>query len=333
MFARHMRSVALSVGLIGWLGCSTSPNPGGTGLVASGAGGSTTGAAGNTAGGPGTAGTGAAGAGQAGASGGGSGAAGATTSGTGGGSGAAGASTAGAAGATGGSVGAAGAGTAGAGTAGSGAAGAGTAGTTGAAGRPRAGRHAPLARAERHGGAWSARARPERRHGQPRHAPGEDGRQLGVSGGGFSSWLVKRGYHGVGASFGECNAPNLGAGRDAVGTCRMGEWKMISDQVTATVKGLATLGAHGGLGLLPHARRHERALVGRCVRGRLARRDDRRHHRPHRHARVARRLVRGARATTPAARVPSRCPTIRRTRPSTSRAPTPTSRRGSTSPR
>ncbi|HVZ71902.1 MAG TPA: hypothetical protein VHJ20_05945 [Polyangia bacterium] len=62
---------------------------------------------------------------------------------------------------------------------------------------------------------------------------------LGVSGGGYSQWLGKRGYHVIGASFGECNAPNLGAGRDAVGTCRLGEWMMIKTQVTATLKSLA----------------------------------------------------------------------------------------------
>jgi hypothetical protein len=244
MFARRMRSVALSVGLIGWLGCSTSPGPGGTGSGASGTGGSTTGTAGNTGGGgPGTAGTGTAGAGQAGASGGGSGAAGAATSGTAGGSGTAGASGSGAAGSTGGSVGAAGAGTAGAGAAGSGAAGAGTAGTTGAAGGLEPGDTPPWR-------ALNVTAAPGlHAHGQNaamdnRATPlGKMAVNLGVSGGGFSSWLVKRGYHGVGASFGECNAPNLGAGRDAVGTCRMGEWKMISDQVTATVKGLATSAA------------------------------------------------------------------------------------------
>jgi hypothetical protein len=64
---------------------------------------------------------------------------------------------------------------------------------------------------------------------------------LGVSGAGFPSWVVQRGYHGVGSSFGECNAPNLGAGRDAVGDCRLNqEWAgSIKTGVTSTIKSLA----------------------------------------------------------------------------------------------
>jgi hypothetical protein len=64
---------------------------------------------------------------------------------------------------------------------------------------------------------------------------------LGVSGAGFPSWVVQRGYHGVGSAFGECSAPNLGAGRDAVGNCRINsEWTSIKAGVLNTVKGLAT---------------------------------------------------------------------------------------------
>jgi hypothetical protein len=64
---------------------------------------------------------------------------------------------------------------------------------------------------------------------------------LGVSGAGFPSWVVQRGYHGVGSAFGECNAPNLGAGRDAVGNCRINsEWASIKSGVYKTVSGLAT---------------------------------------------------------------------------------------------
>ena len=63
---------------------------------------------------------------------------------------------------------------------------------------------------------------------------------LGVSGAGFPTWVVQRGYHGVGSSFGECNAPNLGAGRDAIGNCRINsEWASIKTGVLNTVKGLA----------------------------------------------------------------------------------------------
>jgi hypothetical protein len=69
---------------------------------------------------------------------------------------------------------------------------------------------------------------------------GKLGVSMGVSSGGYSSWLGRHGYHVIGASFGECNAPNLGAGRDAVGTCRLGEWMQVKTQVTATLKTLAT---------------------------------------------------------------------------------------------
>ncbi len=48
---------------------------------------------------------------------------------------------------------------------------------------------------------------------------------IGVNSGGYISWLAKRGYHSIGAPCGSCAAPNLGAGRDEVGTCRLGEFE------------------------------------------------------------------------------------------------------------
>jgi hypothetical protein len=68
---------------------------------------------------------------------------------------------------------------------------------------------------------------------------GKLGINLGVSSGGYSSWLGRHGYHVMGASFGECDAPNLGAGRDAVGTCRLGEWAMVKQQVESGLTSLA----------------------------------------------------------------------------------------------
>ena len=61
---------------------------------------------------------------------------------------------------------------------------------------------------------------------------------LGVNQGGYSQWLGKRGFHVFGATCGNCPAPDLGSGRDAVGTCRLGEFKTASAQVKA---GLASL--------------------------------------------------------------------------------------------
>jgi hypothetical protein len=47
---------------------------------------------------------------------------------------------------------------------------------------------------------------------------------IGVNSGGYSAWLAKRGYHSMGAPCGACPAPNLGAGRDEVGKCRLTEF-------------------------------------------------------------------------------------------------------------
>ena len=64
---------------------------------------------------------------------------------------------------------------------------------------------------------------------------------LGVSGSGNApTWVVNRGYHGMGSAFGACDAPNLGAGRDAVGTCRLNqEWGSVKSGTTSTLKALA----------------------------------------------------------------------------------------------
>jgi hypothetical protein len=228
MPARTHRLLALSVLLSGWLACSgQSSHPGGTGSGSgsAGTGSSTTGTAGGT--GSGTAG---AGMGQAGDNGG-TGQAGASTSGA--------AGTSGTTGAAGGTV----AGTAGsvgtAGTTGPGAAGSGAAGT-GAAGsglepgdtppwRPLHVTATPGLHAHGQNAAVDTRAK----------SIGKLAVDLGVSGSGFATWLTKRGYHSVGSSFGECNAPNLGAGRDAVGTCRLGEWATVKGEVTTTITTLA----------------------------------------------------------------------------------------------
>jgi hypothetical protein len=61
---------------------------------------------------------------------------------------------------------------------------------------------------------------------------------VGVNQGGYSTWLGKRGFHVFGAACGACPAPNLAAGRDAVGNCRLDEFKTTSAQVKA---GLAML--------------------------------------------------------------------------------------------
>jgi hypothetical protein len=235
---RTPRFLALSIGLVGWLACNGSSGPGAGSTGTAGAGAPT-----------GAAGVGAAGAGQAGSV---------------GGTGQAGASPSGAAGST-GTPGAAGtgagvAGSIGSAGAGGGAAGAGAAGQQGAAGTGAAGTGAAGVGAAGTGAAGSAPDpldtppwRPLNVTAAPGlHSHGSDAAvdtrakslgklsvDLGVSGAGFSVWLAKRGYHAVGSSFGECNAPNLGAGRDAVGTCRMGEWQMVETKVTALIKGLA----------------------------------------------------------------------------------------------
>jgi hypothetical protein len=243
MPARSNKILLLSVCLAGWLSCSGSSGPGGTSSGNAGTGSQTAGNAGGT--GSGTAGAtvagtaGASGSGQAGGTG--NGTAGATTAGTAGSSttGAAGETTAGVAGAMGGAG--SGAGTAGAGIAGTGVAGAGTAGT-GASGMTGAD---PCGTPP-----WRALkvTAPAGFHTHGNNAAMDNtvtplGKlvvDLGVSGAGFPAWVVHRGYHGVGSAFGECAAPNLGAGRDAVGNCRLNqEWGAVKAGVTAIVKGLA----------------------------------------------------------------------------------------------
>ncbi len=61
---------------------------------------------------------------------------------------------------------------------------------------------------------------------------------IGVNSGGYVRWLAKRGYHVMGAPCGSCPAPNLGAGRDAVGTCRLGEFDNTADHVKSTLTSL-----------------------------------------------------------------------------------------------
>lgn len=232
--------LALSLCLTGWFACSNSPGNGGTSSGNAG----TTGAAGTTASGTagggasgttGTAGdggnggsTGSAGQGGSGVAGNGNGGSTGTagTSGNGGSTGTAGTS------GNGGST-----GVAGATGAGGGGGATGTAGTGGAdaCGTPpwRALKVTATAALHTHGNyaALDGRAK----------SIGKLAVNLGVSGGGFATWLSKRGYHSMGtAGFTECNAPNLGAGRDAAGNCRINtEWKAIEADVTKNIKALA----------------------------------------------------------------------------------------------
>jgi hypothetical protein len=62
---------------------------------------------------------------------------------------------------------------------------------------------------------------------------------IGVNSGGYSSWLAKRGYHSVGAPCGSCPAPNLDAGRDEVGNCRLKEFENTKASVKQTLTNLA----------------------------------------------------------------------------------------------
>jgi hypothetical protein len=62
---------------------------------------------------------------------------------------------------------------------------------------------------------------------------------IGVNSGSYSPWLGMRGYHSMGAPCGNCAAPNLGAGRDVVGTCRMGEFAMTQAHVLAALTSMA----------------------------------------------------------------------------------------------
>jgi hypothetical protein len=244
MYARSNRLLALAVGLCGWLACSNSAGPGGTGSSSgnAGTGSQGTGAAGN---GSGTAGSTGPGSGQAGDNGG-TGTAGGNASGTAGSTGAGGTGTGTAGGNGAGTAGSTGSGGSTTGTGGSGAGGTGvtTTGTAGATGTGGTGPDPcgtppwrPL-----HVTATAAL-----------HAHGTmaamDGRatslgklvvDLGVSGGGPPIWLIKRGYHGMGSSFAECAAPNLGAGRDAVGNCRLNtEWAKIKADTLAELQTLA----------------------------------------------------------------------------------------------
>jgi hypothetical protein len=61
---------------------------------------------------------------------------------------------------------------------------------------------------------------------------------IGVNSGGYVAWLAKRGYHSMGAPCGSCPAPNLGAGRDEVGECRMEEFANTEEHVRTTLGSL-----------------------------------------------------------------------------------------------
>jgi|HubBroStandDraft_1064217.scaffolds.fasta_scaffold00577_11 hypothetical protein len=62
---------------------------------------------------------------------------------------------------------------------------------------------------------------------------------IGVNSGSYQSWLSARGYHSMGAPCGACAAPNLGAGRDVVGACRMMEFANTEASVKSTLTSLA----------------------------------------------------------------------------------------------
>ncbi len=64
---------------------------------------------------------------------------------------------------------------------------------------------------------------------------------IGVNSGSYQSWLAKRGYHSMGAPCGACAAPNLGAGRDAVGACRMMEFANTEASVKSQLTSLAQM--------------------------------------------------------------------------------------------
>jgi len=62
---------------------------------------------------------------------------------------------------------------------------------------------------------------------------------LGVTSGGYRSFLAKRGYHSIGVSLGaECPAPDLGGDRTRVGTCRLREFATIETNVKAALNNL-----------------------------------------------------------------------------------------------
>jgi hypothetical protein len=61
---------------------------------------------------------------------------------------------------------------------------------------------------------------------------------IGVTSGSYVPWLAKRGYHAMGAPCGDCPAPNLGAGRDEVGNCRLEEFETTANAVKTTLTNL-----------------------------------------------------------------------------------------------
>jgi hypothetical protein len=71
------------------------------------------------------------------------------------------------------------------------------------------------------------------------HLLGKLAVDIGVNSGSYQSWLSARGYHSMGAPCGACPAPNLGAGRDAVGACRMMEFANTEAAVKSTLTSLA----------------------------------------------------------------------------------------------
>jgi len=71
------------------------------------------------------------------------------------------------------------------------------------------------------------------------HLLGKLAVDIGVNSGSYQSWLSARGYHSMGAPCGACAAPNLGAGRDAVGACRLMEFANTEASVKSTLTSLA----------------------------------------------------------------------------------------------
>jgi hypothetical protein len=72
------------------------------------------------------------------------------------------------------------------------------------------------------------------------HPLGKLAVDLGVSGGGYSVWLGKRGYHVLGATFMQCfNLDDWSLGRDVDDRCHQGEWDMISADVKAKLTNVA----------------------------------------------------------------------------------------------
>jgi hypothetical protein len=63
----------------------------------------------------------------------------------------------------------------------------------------------------------------------------------GVAGGGYISFLAKRGYHSIGApGFAECAAPDLDGDRTRVGKCRLGEIDTTEKAIEAKLAQLQT---------------------------------------------------------------------------------------------